>query len=724
MDTERRKKLIEHLRAYDPRSFLAGIDNLHEQELKDLVFEYFSMPGQGHIFPYDAGGRRARRNSLFSSLQESFERGGYHGVACIFRDKLKITQSAEALFDEIKIAIDLCDISKKSPVQRLWSHIVRLEEEFFRMSKKAQRDIQRLFQGGNLSTLPVGALMDEDGKEYSPDFELESMVVACTSAIKLLSHQQRWFEEGSFPKLERAEVSDDLIFQAGSISGFALSWRSLEDFSNRALFFGGEIYVREGDSIQADAREAGVKKSYHWDKDFTKFEVFDFISARRAIDIETQDFFSIVLDDAFKTEAASEEGIPSDLDEFSALNSLSNMYSQNFFEVEEEVLGITVQEWVKSYSCIKRLAKGEGSKPGFFVHKDELVQCLSVAGISGKKANSFLGYAAFNKDSVDLYNSPLINVGEDLFYLVAPVIASASLTMICSAAFSDVSAVFGKKGKGFEKEIIEFLKNQKVEAESFKFKRDDSEFEYDVVFVLDRRVFVCECKNRSIPRWRPVRSARFKSAVDDAVAQVKRLVDGLLRYPEVFREKFGREIEGLEVIPVIINCQPFSFAGDFCGVYISDRSSFKKFFRKSIDRFEVNGGSKVENTEILYEFWSGDHPTSEDLLAHFEMPIQVEVYLNNFEKRYSWGVASNTVAFTFPDISADLRRGVEIKFGGNAPVGGGSENQKVISNKGLKDRFSDKYKKSFKRIEKRKRKIVGKVRRKVRMRLKKKRRRK
>jgi hypothetical protein len=285
-------------------------------------------------------------------------------------------------------------------------------------------------------------------------------------------------------------------------------------------------------------------------------------------------------------------------------------------------------------------------------------------GLTEDKADIFINLATFGKSSRDFYDKPLLKLDNGSYYIFHPLFTGFSVFFTVLSVFSELEIIIKNKGKNFETSILDKLRNRDIQAGEFKFKRDLSEYEYDAVFILDNKLFVVECKNRSLPGWNPVRGARFEKFIGKTVAQVNRLVEGLKLHPEVFEEHFGRNISDFEIVPIIMNALPFAFPGKYKGVYLSDSSSFGQFLSSKTISFKEYEGkkNKIVKEQELLNLWQGDHPNSDDLIAHLDNPIHLEVYRNNIEIQHPWLKASDSVWFTFGELQADLQRGLEIKF--------------------------------------------------------------
>lgn len=675
MDEPTRKSLIESIQAYDARTFLDACNVVEDDALSTFFTNYFALPDRTHIFQHGPASIRKRRTEFFRRLIAALDEGGAFESSIILTEKLKVAHSAEELFADIKQAIGLCDISCHPPEVQFWSYIKQLEKKLTMLHSKARSDFERAVEKGFQVSPVLNVLQGASGEEYAPDYVAELYVVTYCMAIKLLAYKHGLFSaSGELIAPEYTQVDDETSDQVDAIEHLAVAWRKLEEAADRVMLFGGSVEIKKGEAVPEDARDGGVHESYHWEPDYTAFELHDHVAALRAADQISHHYFKAVLE--FKAHhyvvgdisliRTLDDGTFLFEDEISSLVYLSNRFCEDFISSKEEYLGLTVREWVRSYACLKYLGVKSGeSAAGAAVTKGFLVEHISRGGISTEKAETFIRMISFNSNATDLFDNPLIQVRNGLFYIIYPVVRSMSLSAPLASLFSALNVEFDRKGPNFEAEIADKIKSNGIDAKSFKFKRGDQEYEYDVVFLLDKCAFICECKNRSLSGARPLPAARFKKVMDGAAAQARRLAHGLKQHPDAFMDVFGKNIDDYEIVPVVINCQEFSFAGKYRDVYITDKSSFGKFLEDKSINYECY--SKDLPIEIIkpdvHVFWKGERPTSEELLRHLERPIQLEVYFNNLRIGRQWMPMPNGKAFTFTALHSDQRRGLEKKFG-------------------------------------------------------------
>ncbi|TOE57453.1 hypothetical protein CGJ39_24420 [Vibrio parahaemolyticus] len=211
------------------------------------------------------------------------------------------------------------------------------------------------------------------------------------------------------------------------------------------------------------------------------------------------------------------------------------------------------------------------------------------------------------------------------------------------------------KGFKFESDVINMVRAGVGNCESFKFKRGLDEYEYDAVFTIDNKLFILECKNRSLSWYNPVKAFRNKKYLFETTEQVLRLKNALVSYPEVLQENLGIDVAEYEIIPVIFNCMPFCWKGTLNNVYVTDYSSFSRLLRSS----EINlvMSSKLEQKSkktSKYKQWKGSKICGEDIVNHLNNPIQILPYIQSRKRSGNWWIGDNETAFTVMNYEVDV----------------------------------------------------------------------
>ncbi|MNC28777.1 hypothetical protein D3C75_770000 [compost metagenome] len=284
---------------------------------------------------------------------------------------------------------------------------------------------------------------------------------------------------------------------------------------------------------------------------------------------------------------------------------------------------------------------------------------FQLVGISSDKAKLFIEFASFNNESRDLYDSPLLKMksGDYLFCSIG--YFSPGISNIILSKFSSLKVDLSQKGFGFEKEIHEMLSDLKMNHRHFSFKREDEEYEYDSIIVLDDKIFVLECKNTNLSGGSVSKAFKKKTFLIDTAKQVTRLADGLKQHPDVFKDKFGFNISDFEIIPVIVNNLPFSLPGKPFGVYVTDYSALSKILHNShISGIKIKNehGSLTSTNHPLYQLWESNTLQASDLIKQFENPIQLNEFLESTVVKKHMLQISDSVAFGIECLQGDIQQ--------------------------------------------------------------------
>ncbi|MBO2701488.1 hypothetical protein [Shewanella algae] len=607
--------------------------------------------------------QREKRNEflkrLISLLSDRSE-----SVKNFIINKANVINVSEELFDSISKFINDCEISKCEPDVQIWSHINRVESQFAQIRADIDKNLQKKPKRKMLT--PFVELKSEEGGNYSPDVALENQIKYLTLTLSLLAYKFKWFQDGKIILPNKVTVGENDIFKAGSIELLARSWKGLEECSIRSILFGGDVFRNQGDEVQEDAKACGVKTSYHFQRSETDFEMFDSISCERVKKRSLQNFFEIISNPEKKSIIAPDFKSVGKLSEGSFLNeneiltfgNLEDVFCTDIYSDDTEYNGITLRDWIRGYFTLRYLSEEVRlGKLLSTMSKLDLLNYLTSSGLLEESANTFIDLVTFGENSKDLYDCPLIKMGGDSFYLSYFSLVHANISNLILSIFSSLEIESSEKGYKFEKEAANTITKYLSECKGFKFKRGLEEYEYDAVFILDKRIFILECKNRSLSWFSPVKSYRNKKYLSKTVKQINRLKNALIEYPEVLLEHFSVDVNQFEIVPVIFNCMPFSWKGKFEGVYINDFSSLCRFAKSSsINWVMTSAKGQTKKSSNKSKQWSGNKPSSSDLLRHLESPIQLKPYLSARKENQYWLKANNEIAFTVMDFEVDTHK--------------------------------------------------------------------
>ncbi|ACH63540.1 Nuclease-related domain family protein [Aliivibrio fischeri MJ11] len=658
--------MIKELNNFNTRKFKEYLDNGDVSDDEVLNILHLTLNRPEILIIRDSNGNRDKRNEFLEELIELTINRSVN-IEDFIVNKVQIVCCAEELFDNISKCLGDCDISLFDSDFQVWSHISRVELKFKQIKEDLENHKDKVIKNKLLSQFIM--LENSEGVSYSPDAASEHLIMYLSLTLSLLAYRFKWFKDDKVTLSNRVDVNDDGIFKAGSIELFARSWKELEDTALRSLLFGGDVFLAKDEQVQEDAKKSGVKKAYHFERKESDFEYFDAISCERLKKKSFQNFLQIISKPEIRAKIASnfvnvgklEDGSFLCEDEIQACCNLDDVFCTDIFTDNTEYNGLTLRDWIRSYFVLRYLAEQVtlGNEPSI-VGKDHLLELFYNAGISNKKALCFIDIVSFGRDSKDLYDCPLIKMEGDDYYFSYFSLTNANISNLILSRFSSLEAKVSNKGYKFEKYTNDMVSKYLSESKSFKFKRGVEEYEYDSVFILDKKLFILECKNRSLSWLQPVKVFRYKQYLLQTAQQITRLKNALTEYPEVITEHFGVNVNEYEIVPVILNCMPFSWRGRIEGVYVSDFSSLSKFAKNSkINMVMVNSEGQSECGLSKLRLWSGSKPNADDLVRHLEDPIQLKPYLNSRKENPAWWVSNNEVAFTVVYYEIDTEKYVK-----------------------------------------------------------------
>jgi hypothetical protein len=295
---------------------------------------------------------------------------------------------------------------------------------------------------------------------------------------------------------------------------------------------------------------------------------------------------------------------------------------------------------VRGYSILQVISKNalNANDPNCLTiryMKPELVAILKRLGLDKHKAEIFIKHVSYGKASRDMFDQPLIQMQDGSIILVSFACATTSIPNVVLSTLGMLKVNLEKRGKQFEKYMIQFLEKRGFKAKNINCNRGGETFDYDVAFVWGDYLFLLECKSRGLSGGDPSIVYYFSLGVREVVAQVKRLANGLKRYPDIIATHFPEAV-GKKVVHCVVNSLPFAMFGCQDDIYFTDESSFTRFFLQSeIGGRRIRPGDSslgdIDQNEIIASLWKETTPTPEDLLRQLETPIQLVMAIAHSE---------------------------------------------------------------------------------------------
>jgi Nuclease-related domain len=260
--------------------------------------------------------------------------------------------------------------------------------------------------------------------------------------------------------------------------------------------------------------------------------------------------------------------------------------------------------------------------------RDELVTLLTRLSLTETQAMVFLDAVSFGRTSRDLFDAPLVRASGE-WLLIGPATASPRLARIIPSLLASKRIQLKRKGRAFEERVLAFLKRHNLDARHIRVWREGAEYEFDVVALWERKLFLFECKNHGLSGNDPVEAYHFLQEIVSNARQVQRLVKALARWPEIVSDAFGANAEYDEVVPCILENETYSLPVQVDGVYVYDWSALTRFFKEGsfgVSRDHRLPGNHIERNRVqIKRIWSGDAPVANDLIAEMQSPYQFAV---------------------------------------------------------------------------------------------------
>lgn len=617
------KTLQKAIKDLDSETFLKHSKEKSTEEIHNIIKS--NIP---NTISYIIHKERQTRNNFTEAILSNSEFQSTHKDAHeLLREKTEAIQEIEKLFDEIKNSLPQCHSSNLPEDIQCWSHIVRATAEAKSILLEAEQGIESKFKNAKGPSAFLEAIVSEDeyGNKYNADAALSNITQVLSLELKLNAHQNNWIENGIITLPKKPTITDDHIFKSGSIQLYGISWSALEDIATRTLSFGGNVREVLNQDLPEHFQSTKFKRNVVFERSPSEDEVFDYVANRRLLSKISQNLFEILtkLTRATGGNTGKEKELVNTAQKILAQLTLEEILHQEISKDTQLYQDLTLAEWLSGYNTLKEIAnkKVEEQDESLLKHS-ELTSEFKKASIKPERIESLIRHLSFGENSRDLFDCPLIKTTDNEYLLISEIFCANNTITTLISRLSSLRVTFDKKGKSFEKATLEFFKDTEYTCKPLKFKKGGSQYEYDAILKIEDHLFIFECKNTTISGNNPTQARRYSDFIYETIAQVKRLANGLRENPQLIEKEFNLSAPKAKIVPVILNCLPYS-RPPIDGVYISDLSALTKFFNSSeINSFTSENGVK-KKISTLYKLWSGSSPTANELISYLENPPQI-----------------------------------------------------------------------------------------------------
>lgn len=574
-----------------------------------------------------------KRDKLLKELTKALDAKGYTGEAEQVREHYERLKDIDGVYQGILNLLKGTAAAAMTPELRVAALLDRSNREYIKLQEMI---LKEMLKNAELD-FSMETLTDANGHEFSPNGVHEMLLETFSSTLGMEAHINKWYDSNGLLVLPALpSVSKKNRYAVGSVQLLATAWRHWQ-FAERRRRYLGAVLAQH--SALPEAREQTPYKSF-WESSPASgdLEFYIHVANSRLAERLKQHWARVVTNKSFRALVSGMNGsveLPPrgfvSLVEIHGATALSQLLSGDIADDPIEYAGLTLTEWVRGYSTLQAISQaaldaGDPKRLSIRFSKPALAAILARLGLRNGKADIFIGHATFRKSSRDLFDQPLIQMQDGSVLLLALACGTASTPNIVLSTLGMLKVKLDTRGKRFEGRMIEFLGRQGIKAKNIQCKRGGETFDYDVAFVWGDYLFLLECKSRGLSGGDPSRAYYFSLGIDKVVEQVKRLADGLKRYPDILSTQLPEAV-GKEIVHCVISSLPYAMLGGVDGIRFTDESSFTRFFQQSeIGERSLGLNSGIgdidANTAIAF-LWDGAKPTPQDLIRQLDTPIQL-----------------------------------------------------------------------------------------------------
>lgn len=580
-------------------------------------------------------GQEKKRGQLLKQLADLLDTKHYSAEAELVRNYDVRVREIDCVYQAILGLLGKSDAVAMLPELRVSALLDRSNREYIDLRSRMLQKIS------NKKMLDLGKVtVKNDGEEdIRPDAVHELLIATFESTLGMEAHINGWFDASgvlTLPSLPPSTAENQLA--VGSFQFLAAAWRSWQFAERRHRFLDGVL--EKHTELPPDWVEQGVTGVWQSLPSDDGREFYSNVANNRLVERLTQHWAMVITTPHYRKIARGINGrvklLPEQtisLEEIHGATALSQLLSGDITKDSTQYAGLTLAEWVRGYSalqsvCETALKTNDPDRLTIRFCRPELVALLEQLGLRSGKAETFIEHATYRKKSRDLFDQPLIKLQDGSFILLALCSAASSIPNVILSTLGMLEVNLDGRGKRFERSVIEFLGRQGITAKNIWCDRDGETYDYDVAFVWGDYLFLLECKSRGLPGGDPTRAYYFSLGISDVVKQVKRLANGLKRYPDILTNHFPEAV-GKQVVHCVINSLPYAMIDGVDDIYFTDEGSFTRFFQQSeIGPRSIGldeGLGDIDPDTAVAFLWDGERPTPEDLLRQLRNPIQLVI---------------------------------------------------------------------------------------------------
>ncbi|MBY5924269.1 MULTISPECIES: hypothetical protein [unclassified Halomonas] len=538
----------------------------------------------------------------------------------VFISRAEMLRLANRYFLKLKEWRYQTEAAKEMSVEEIVSSsLVRGGEDYLEITRRAREEVLKgRTEDGFLDTQRSYLIEDSVGNRVDPDAAIWTVLESVFLVLKSTGHLEKKLVGECFDFGDFVYPGEDALFKIGALNLNAMAWKRFDDIQKDIRHCEREwVYSPDNRNVPDEHKDKidehlDVCAPYNW----RKYEV---IARNRLRQLTKEIYYGAF--EFFRNNNVSlseyEIGV------LSTKLVIERVLSLTVDDERNKCLGLTLRQWLDGYAALQDFAKDsfvDGDSKSLFpmLKKSELLDVFSKKGMLKGVAETFLNNVLFGKGAIDLYDTPVIKFGDN--YLVyVPSLKDAILHELVLSNVTRNKERLSRKGDALEEKLFSIFYKMGLGPKKIKERRKGETYEYDVVVKWGDKVFVFECKNRSVAND-PILSRNMRDDFVEHQEQVARLCGALKKYPDILEKHFGSGSYEQEIIPCVVNGMPFALDEPLGNTYVIDMPAIIRFFNgRSVDVNYPAGDVEV------YTQWSSSKPSVEDFLFFLSTPYQVEL---------------------------------------------------------------------------------------------------
>jgi hypothetical protein len=325
------------------------------------------------------------------------------------------------------------------------------------------------------------------------------------------------------------------------------------------------------------------------------------------------------------------------------------------YDLWQEVLGVRISEWLRAFSILvetgqrfikERKAGTSLSVKDWCIIRDKKVWIDEFVkeGIVAENAEIIIDTLIFAPGAEDIFDCPFIPFENKLLCLPV-VIANLDASQSLLSNFSTKEIDISFKGKRFEDNVTEIIRNAGIPVFNLYEKKCDREYQCDITFLISNEIYFVECKSFIQPR-KPKEYYELLVKACEASKQLSRIAEHFLKHSDILRKQIGTQLEWppYKIHKIILSKANFGTPLFMNDCYIVDSSVFITFFERK------NFAIIEEDNQITIPVPVFTGPiTNEKLLCCIQDPPQIKFIRNNRIKR-EYQVNFSDYKLRFPEF--------------------------------------------------------------------------